>query len=49
MTKLTTQEIRDRRRFATLSSLVLTATAAGLFFVCQATASETLIEYLRPR
>jgi len=43
---MSTQEIRARRRFATLSSLVLTAAAIGLFFVCQATATEVLVSAL---
>lgn len=49
MTHMTTHEIRARRRFATLSSLVLAAAAVGLFFVCQATAGETFVTYLQPR
>ena len=49
MTHLTTREIRSRRRFATLSSLVLTAAAFGLFFVCQATATEVAMVSLQAR
>lgn len=49
MTHMTIHEIRARRRFAAVSSLILAVAALGIFTLCQATAGETFIQYLQPR
>lgn len=39
MTRMTTTEIRSRRRFNAVSSLALAAAAGGLFFLFRSTAT----------